>query len=129
MTERKQIYKCSICGNIVEVLHPGHGELVCCNKPMDLIQTHTKDLGFEKHVPVFEQKGEKIFVKVGETPHPMEKDHFIEWIEIVFKNGKSCKIFLKPEISATAEFVLDGEIEEVREYCNLHGLWSNRLSD
>ena len=95
MTQLKQIYKCSVCGNIVEVIHASGGELVCCGKPMELLVEKTQELGFEKHVPVIERTEQGILVKVGSMPHPMEETHYIEWIEII-ADGQSCRKFLKP---------------------------------
>ena len=83
MTEILQVYKCMICGNIVEVLHPGKGKLVCCGKPMILIEVKKMDVGREKHSPVVEVKENKTIVKVGSVPHPMEEKHYIEWIEAI----------------------------------------------
>lgn len=119
-----EIYKCSVCGNIVEVVHVGGGILVCCGKEMILQTENTTDASVEKHVPVVEQIGNKLKVKIGEVPHPMEDAHYIEWIEVLV-DGVSCKKFLKPGDLPEAEFELSavtGEIS-VREYCNLHGLW------
>jgi len=81
MTELKQVYKCDVCGNIVEVLHAGVGQLVCCGQPMRLLTGKTEDAGLEKHVPVIEKTDETVKVKVGSIPHPMEERHYIEWIE------------------------------------------------
>ena len=125
MTEVKQIYKCNVCGNIVEVLHAGVGQLVCCNQPMQLMEEKTKDLGLEKHVPIIEKTKKGIKVKVGSVPHPMEEKHYIEWIEISF-NGKTCKKFLKPGEKPEAEFEIKAENIEAREYCNIHGLWKSK---
>jgi superoxide reductase len=122
MTERKQVYKCLECGNIVEVLHEGAGELVCCNKPMVLMKENTVDASEEKHVPVIERTEDGIRVKVGSVEHPMEKEHYIEWIEIT-ADGKSYKEFLKPGDKPEATFRIKAERVEAREYCNLHGLW------
>jgi len=122
MTELKQIYKCNICGNIVEVLHTGVGELVCCGQPMELKEEKSKDEGQEKHVPVIEKTGKGVKVKVGSIPHPMEEKHYIEWIEVI-TNGESCRKFLKPEDKPEAEFELKSEKVEARAYCNVHGLW------
>ncbi len=127
MTNLKEIYKCEICGNIVEVLHTGAGELVCCGQPMKLQLEKFKDEGNEKHVPVFEKEGNKITVKVGDVPHPMEETHFIEWIEVVFKSGKACKVFLSPSDEPKAFFESDEDVMQIREYCNLHGLWVNDI--
>ena len=122
MTELNQIYKCNICGNIVEVLHTGAGELVCCGQPMELLQEKTADSGQEKHVPVIEKTGNGIKVKVGETEHPMEEKHYIEWIEIL-ANGKSYRKYLKAGDKPEAEFEIKTGKVIAREYCNLHGLW------
>jgi len=122
MTQLKQVYKCSICGNIVEVLHTGQGQLVCCGKPMELLAEKTKDLGFEKHVPVIEKTEQGILVKVGSVPHPMEEAHYIEWIEII-ADGRYCRKFLKPGDKPEALFEVTAQNVIAREYCNIHGLW------
>jgi len=122
MTQTHQIYKCPICGNIVEVLHTGGGQLVCCGQPMELISPKIEDAGFEKHLPVVNQSGNTVNVKVGSIPHPMEEAHYIEWIEII-TNNQVYKKFLKPGEEATATFEIVGSINQVRCYCNLHGLW------
>ena len=124
MTQLKQIYKCSVCGNIVEVIHASGGELVCCGKPMELLVEKTQDLGFEKHVPVVEKTEQGILVKVGSIPHPMEEAHYIEWIEII-ADGKYCRKFLKPGDKPEALFEISAKEVVVREYCNIHGLWKD----
>ena len=124
MTQLKQIYKCNLCGNIVEVLHSGRGELVCCGQPMELLEEKTKDVGQEKHVPVIEKRENSILVKVGTVFHPMEKNHYIELIEIEL-DGRSYRKFLTPGDKPEAEFEVKGEEIKAREYCNLHGLWSS----
>lgn len=125
MTELRQIYKCNICGNIIEVIHTGVGQLVCCGQPMELLKEKTVDIGLEKHVPVIEKVGNKVKVKVGSVPHPMEEKHYIEWIEIV-ANGKTCRKFLRPREKPEAEFETTAERIEAREYCNIHGLWKTK---
>jgi superoxide reductase len=122
MTERKQVYKCLVCGNIVEVLHEGVGELVCCNQPMVLMKENTVDAPEEKHVPVIEKTEDGVRVKVGSVEHPMITEHYIEWIEIT-ADGKSYKQFLNPGDKPEATFRIKAEKVEAREYCNLHGLW------
>ncbi|MBU0461291.1 MAG: desulfoferrodoxin [Nanoarchaeota archaeon] len=123
--ERDQVYKCNVCGNIVEVVHVGGGELVCCGQPMQLMTENTTDAAKEKHVPVIEETKTGIKVKVGSVPHPMEAKHYIEWIEVLTKDGKSDKKFLKPGDAPEAEFNLKKkDVLKAREYCNLHGLWS-----
>lgn len=117
-----QIYKCNVCGNIVEVVNVGGGELVCCGQSMELMNEKTKDEGMEKHVPVIEKDDCKIKIKVSSIPHPMEEKHYIQWIEVIV-GGKSYKQFLKPGDNPEAEFCTTGENIVVREYCNLHGLW------
>ena len=122
MTEQKQVYKCNLCGNIVEVLHAGPGELVCCGEPMQLLTEKTKDAGLEKHVPVLEKTATGVTVKVGSTPHPMEEKHYIEWIEL-HADARVHRKFLKPGDKPEAEFWKPKpEKVEAREYCSLHGL-------
>ena len=122
MTEVKQIFKCNICGNIVEVLHAGVGQLVCCGQPMELLTEKTEDVGSEKHVPVIEKTEKGTRVKVGSVPHPMEQKHYIEWIEIIV-DGRVYRKFLKPTDRPEAEFEISGDKIEAREYCSIHGLW------
>jgi superoxide reductase len=125
MTEMKQIYKCTICGNIVEVLHTGKGELVCCGQPMNLQNEKIQDEGNEKHVPVIEKTENRVKIKVGSVPHPMEEAHYIEWVEIN-ADGKSYKKFLKPSDAPEAEFCIQAENVSARVYCNIHGLWKSQ---
>lgn len=122
MTEKLQIYKCGKCGNIVEVLHAGKGELVCCEEPMKLYAENTVDTAREKHVPVIEKIEGGFKVKVGSVAHPMEEKHYIEWIQAV-ADGKTYRRFLNPGDAPEAEFMIDAEQITAREYCNLHGLW------
>jgi superoxide reductase len=122
MTKLRQVYRCNICGNIVEVVHTGVGQLVCCGQPMELLKEKTEDIGLEKHVPVIERIGNKVKVKVGSVPHPMEEKHYIEWIQI-FADGISCRKFLKPGEKPEAEFETTARKIDAREYCNIHGLW------
>jgi len=122
MTEKLQVYKCEICGNIVEVLHTGRGELVCCGKPMKLFQENTVDAAKEKHVPVVEKTGEGVTVKVGAVAHPMEEKHYIEWVEIL-ADGKAYRQFLNPGEKPEARFGIQAGNVVAREFCNLHGLW------
>ncbi|MEM5766289.1 MAG: desulfoferrodoxin [Candidatus Aenigmatarchaeota archaeon] len=124
MTEQKQIYRCNICGNIVEVLHAGIGQLICCGKPMELLMEKTKDIGEEKHVPVVEKTEKEIKIKVGVVPHPMEESHYIEWIEAIV-DGKSFRKFLKPGDRPEAEFEIKVNEIQARAYCNIHGLWKS----
>jgi len=124
MTAKKQVYKCNVCGNVVEVLHAGKGELVCCGQPMELLQEKTADVGLEKHVPVIEATRKGVKVKVGEVPHPMEEKHYIEWIEVI-TDGDSCRKFLKPGNKPEAEFEIGRQKVAAREYCNIHGLWKS----
>lgn len=122
MTIRNQVYKCEICGNIVEMLHGGQGELVCCGKPMKLFVENTVDAAKEKHVPVIEKTDNSVKVKVGTVPHPMEEKHYIEWIEIM-EGNRLCRKYLNPGEEPSAVFEIKAGNVEAREYCNLHGLW------
>jgi len=122
MAEKLQVYKCELCGNIVEVLHGGVGELVCCGQPMRLMTENTVDAAREKHVPVIEKVTGGYKVKVGAVAHPMEEKHFIEWIELL-ADGKAYRQFLNPGEAPEAFFAVEATEVAVREYCNLHGLW------
>ncbi|MCK4234273.1 desulfoferrodoxin [candidate division WOR-3 bacterium] len=125
MTKRLQVYKCDICGNIVEVLHEGVGELVCCGQPMKLFEEKTEEQeGKEKHLPVIEKTEKGFLVKVGSIQHPMEEKHYIEWIEVI-ANGKVYRQFLKPGDIPEATFDTEAENITIREYCNVHGLWKS----
>jgi superoxide reductase len=122
MAEKLEIYKCEVCGNIVEVLHSGKGELICCGQPMKLIKENTTDAAKEKHVPVVEKTRDGFKVKVGSVAHPMEEKHYIEWIEII-ADGKAYRQFLNPGDAPEALFKIDAKQVIAREYCNIHGLW------
>jgi superoxide reductase len=122
MAERLEVYKCELCGNIVEVLHGGKGELVCCGQPMKLMKENTVDAAKEKHVPVIEKIPGGYKVKVGAVAHPMEEKHYIEWIELI-ADGEAYRHFLKPSMAPEATFKIDAAKVTAREYCNLHGLW------
>ncbi len=122
MTEKLQIYKCEVCGNIVEVVHEGGGELVCCGQPMKLFTENTVDAAKEKHVPVIEKVAGGFKVTVGSVAHPMEEKHYIEWIEII-ADGKAYRQFLNPGDLPEAVFNIEADKVVAREYCNLHGLW------
>lgn len=125
MTAILQVYKCEICGNIVEMLHGGEGELVCCDQPMTLLEENTVDAAREKHVPVIEDTDAGCKVTVGSVKHPMEEKHYIEWIELLSDNNtRALRRFLKPGDDPSAAFdgVKAGS-STAREYCNIHGLW------
>jgi len=124
MAKKLEIYKCEICGNIVEVMHAGEGELVCCGEPMKLMVENTVDAAKEKHVPVIETVSGGIKVKVGSAAHPMEDKHYIEWIEVI-ADGKAYRQFLKPGEKPEASFAITAGNIQAREYCNLHGLWKS----
>ncbi|MGD0216013.1 MAG: desulfoferrodoxin [Desulfobaccales bacterium] len=122
MTEKLQVYKCQICGNIVSMLHSGDGALVCCGEPMKLILENTVDAAKEKHVPVIEKTAAGFKIMVGSVAHPMEQSHYIEWIEVI-ADGKSYRQFLNPGEAPEATFAIEAKNVVAREYCNLHGLW------
>ena len=122
MAATLEVYKCMICGNIVEVAHGGDGELVCCGEPMKKLTENTTDAAQEKHVPVIEKIDGGYSVKIGSVEHPMTEEHYIEWIELL-ADGKAYRAFLKPGQSPQATFMIDAVNISAREYCNLHGLW------
>lgn len=124
MAKIREVYKCAICGNIVEVLHGGAGTLVCCGQPMDLLTEKKEDVGAEKHVPIIEATSNGFVIKVGSVPHPMEEAHFIEWIEVQTAEGTYRK-FLNP--GDLPEMIIKGDVKPIqaRCYCNIHGLWQS----
>ena len=122
MAKKLEVYKCMVCGNIVEVLHGGAGELVCCGEPMKNLVAKAADEGREKHVPVIEKTKTGFKVKVGSIAHPMEEKHYIEWIEIL-ADGKAYRQFLNPGDTPEAVFNVAADKVAAREYCNVHGLW------
>ncbi len=122
MAERLQVYKCDVCGNIVEVFHGGKGALVCCGKPMMLRKENTTDAAQEKHVPVIEKIEGGYKVLVGSAAHPMLEDHYIQWIELV-AGDKVYRAHLNPGDAPEASFAIDADEVTAREYCNLHGHW------
>lgn len=124
MTERLQVYKCEVCGNMVEVIHSGGGELVCCGQPMKLFIENTVDAAKEKHVPVVAKIEGGYKVTVGSVAHPMQDAHYIEWIELV-AGDKAYRQFLKPGDAPEATFMVKADKVTAREYCNLHGLWKS----
>jgi superoxide reductase len=145
MTKQHDVYKCTVCGNIVEMVHPGLGEkvcqdkasddkeyfecvlnagqLTCCGKPMDITHAKTEDTGHEKHKPVVEKTKNFLTVTIGSIPHPMEDAHYIEWIETISVDGQTNRKFLKPGFPAQAKFDCSSDTTQVRAYCNIHGLW------
>jgi superoxide reductase len=122
MTKKMEVYKCEICGNMVEMVHEGGGTLVCCGQNMTLMAENSTDAAQEKHVPVIEKTGNGYNVKVGSAAHPMEDKHYIEWIELV-AGDVSQRVFLKPGDAPEASFCTDAAEVTARAYCNLHGLW------
>ena len=122
MARKLEIYKCASCGNIVELLYNGGGQLVCCGRPMKNLAAKTTDEGTEKHLPVIEKADGRIIVKVGSVAHPMEQEHYIQWIELL-ADGKAYRQFLNPGDAPEAIFNIEAESISAREYCNVHGLW------
>lgn len=127
MTEKHQIYKCPICGMIVEVNHKGAGTLVCCGQNMELMVEKKEEEGNEKHLPVASFEENTLLVKVGAVQHPMEEAHYIEWIEVISDEG-SQKVFLNPNDTPEVRFhIATKENLRIREYCTIHGLWETKI--
>ena len=124
MTNLRELYHCTICGNVVEVVNTGATSLVCCNKPMEKLVAGSTDASLEKHVPVIETVDGGIKVKVGSAAHPMEEKHFIRLIEVLTKD-QVLRAELVPNQAPEASFMVKAdEVVEVREYCTVHGLWN-----
>jgi superoxide reductase len=127
MTEKGQVYRCNVCGNIVTLLCTGPGNLVCCDVPMELMEAKKGDLGPEKHIPIIERSDNGVKVKVGEVPHPMVEDHYIQWVELSADNQVYIQ-FLGPDDQPEAEFPVNLDQEKdpkSRSYCNIHGFWKS----
>ena len=124
MAKKLEVYKCDICGNIVEVLHGGDGTLVCCGQDMTLQTENTVDAAKEKHVPVIEKIDGGYKVSVGSVAHPMEEAHYIEWIELI-AGDTAYRQFLNPGDAPEAVFKIDATEVSAREYCNVHKLWKS----
>ena len=124
MKEKVIFYRCEMCGNIVELIKDGGGELVCCGKPMKKLEPNTVDAAQEKHVPVYEKKGNILSVQVGSVEHPMTEEHYIEWIAVETPDRIQRRV-LRPGEAPKAEFQIDSDKFRIFEYCNLHGLWKN----
>lgn len=123
MTTLRDIYFCTVCKHVVEVVYDSVGTLVCCNKDMVKLVPNTQEASTEKHVPVVEENNGGIKVKVGSVEHPMEEKHYIKFIEVLTKD-KVCRAELKPGQKPEAVFPAKmADVVEVREYCNVHGLW------
>ncbi|MCM1567718.1 MAG: desulfoferrodoxin [Dehalobacter sp.] len=126
MTNLREIYKCNVCGNVVEIVHTGAPALVCCGQPMEKLEGRSEDMGLEKHLPMVQPTEKGIKVTVGSIEHPMEEKHFIQFIEVLTAD-KICRAELKPGQKPEAFFPVDiAAVLEVREYCNLHGLWKTK---
>lgn len=122
MSKQLEVYKCDVCGNLMEVLFAGGGNPACCGQDMKLMQEGTTDAAKEKHVPVIEKTATGYKVKVGSVAHPMEAAHWIQWIELI-ADGRSYHKFLNPGDAPEAEFCIKADSVIAREYCNLHGHW------
>lgn len=122
MAQRLEVYKCALCGNIVEVMHGGGGALACCGEDMQLQVEGTVDAAREKHVPVIHRTAVGYKVVVGDVAHPMLDAHYIEWIELI-ADGKVYRQYLNPGQAPEAEFCIQADKVTAREYCNLHGQW------
>lgn len=127
MVKKLEVYKCNVCGSVVETLRDANGTLSCCGQPMRVLKENTVDAAVEKHIPVttFDENGYTV-VKVGEVEHPMTEEHLIEWIEVITKEGTVYRQELDPTRKPEATFKVSGEIDRTREFCNLHGLWSTK---
>lgn len=126
MAYERKFFRCNVCGNLVGLILEGGGELVCCGQPMELLAANTTDASKEKHVPVASKEGTKLSVEVGSAPHPMVKEHYIQWIAV--SQGNRLQIAsLSPGQAPAAEFEIGDGPAVVYEYCNLHGLWKTEI--
>jgi len=126
MAKRGNIFRCEVCGHVIQVHHEGGGTLVCCNQPMVEMKEKSKEEGLEKHVPIIEFREDKIMVSVGDVLHPMEENHYIEFVELIIDEERYIQ-YLKPRQDPIVAFKIPDTYEkiEARAYCNVHGLWSS----
>ncbi|MBQ2865349.1 MAG: desulfoferrodoxin [Clostridia bacterium] len=120
----QKFYVCAHCGNIIAYVNNSGVPVMCCGQKMQELVPGTVDASLEKHVPVYTVEGNKVHVKVGSVTHPMQEEHYIQWISLQTKQGNQRKV-LNPGDAPEACFALceGDEVEAVYEYCNLHGLW------
>lgn len=125
-----KLYKCSICGQVIQIVKETDVPLVCCGREMEEIIPNTVDAASEKHVPVIKVNGNKVEVKIGSLEHPMEQGHYIEWIVLKTKKGYQF-VSLKPGKKPEGDFELadDDEIEAAYAYCNIHALWKSEYKE
>lgn len=123
-----KFYKCLKCGSIVAKLNDVGCPPSCCGEPMLELRIGTTDGALEKHVPVVKEDGNKVYVQVGSVAHPMEDDHYIEWIYLLTDKGSYIH-FLRPHMEPRTIFEIgEGEVVlQVLEYCNKHGLYQANL--
>lgn len=125
MKENTRFYICSICGNEIGLIKDSGVNIVCCGKEMKLLHANTEDAATEKHIPVYTKDDDEIVVRVGEIEHPMEKDHYIEWVAIMSDN-RTTRVTLYPEQDTTVRFkYIKGAT--LYAFCNKHGLWSAKV--
>lgn len=122
MAEKLEVYKCDICGLMIQVIHSADPVPECCGQEMDLLTENTTDAAQEKHVPVIEKVDGGYKVTVGSVAHPMADDHYIEFIQLL-ADGKAYTQYLEPGQAPEAVFKVDAAEVSAREYCNKHGLW------
>jgi len=127
--ENLDLYRCEICGNIIEVVLSGGGELVCCGKPMQKMLPQANEESMqEKHVPIFLKydNGEGD-IRVGEVLHPMLKEHYIMFIQAISKDKKSSYLkYLSPNEEPKLSLHNIDSYNYAREFCNIHGLWEGK---
>lgn len=117
-----RLFRCEICGNIVELINDGGGTLVCCGEEMVEIAISTEENTYEKHIPFVEKEGNEVTVQIGKTIHPMIDAHYIEWIAVV-EEDRIQKVILKPNDEPVAKFNVKSDNFIVYTYCNIHGFY------
>lgn len=123
--EKRSLFKCNVCDNVVELVQVGAPALVCCGEDMEKLEAQTEDYKVEKHVPMVKGIKEGVEVVVGSDLHPMEEDHLIRFIEVLTED-KVLRAELEPGDEPKVEFGVDkSEVIAAREFCNKHGLWQN----
>ena len=119
-----EFYRCKHCGQIIAIVKKTGVPIICCGEPMEKIVPGTSDGAVEKHLPVYEIKGNKVIVSVGSVAHPMVAEHYIEWVSLQTKMGNQRKALRPNDEPKVCFTICEGdEVEAVYAYCNLHSLW------
>lgn len=124
---KSKFYICRHCGNLIGMINDAGVPMMCCGQKMEALIPNTTDAAGEKHIPVVTVDGSKITINIGEVNHPMQDEHFIEWIYVQTENGGRRKALKPGDAPIVTVCIDDDKAVAVYAYCNLHGLWMTEL--